>query len=107
MMNESVRRVSELLPWSLKLHLLHVIKGTVCADMYQRGEFCTFEKDEYVNLICDQLRMIDRRIVMQRLTGDGKREDLVSPLWSIRKFEVLNAIDAEMTRRNAVQGDMA
>ena len=51
--------------------------------------------------------MIDKRIVMQRLTGDGKREDLVSPLWSIRKFEVLNAIDAEMSRRGAMQGDKA
>lgn len=107
MMNESVRRVSELLPWSLKLHLLHVIKETVCAEMYERGEFSTFEKDEYVSLVCDQLRMIDKRIVMQRLTGDGKREDLVSPLWSIRKFEVLNSIDAEMQRRGAVQGDRA
>ena len=107
MMNESVRRVSELLPWSLKLHLLHVIKDTKCAEMYERGEFKTFEKDEYVNLICDQLQMIDKRIVMQRLTGDGKRDELVSPLWSIRKFEVLNAIDAEMQRRGAMQGDKA
>ena len=107
MMNESVRRVSELLPWSLKLHLLHVIRGTECERMYNDGEFSTFEKDEYVSLICDQLEMIDKRIVMQRLTGDGKRDELVSPLWSIRKFEVLNAIDAEMTRRNAVQGDKA
>lgn len=107
MMNESVRAVSELLPWSLKLHLLHVIHGTECEKMYQRGEFSTFEKDEYVSLICDQLEMIDERIVMQRLTGDGKRDELVAPLWSIRKFEVLNAIDAEMTRRNAFQGDKA
>jgi len=107
MMNESVMQVSSLLPWSLKLHLLHVIRGTVCADMYERGEFRTFEKDEYVNLICDQLRLIDKRIVMQRLTGDGKRDELISPLWSIRKFEVLNAIDAEMERRNAFQGDKA
>ena len=106
-MNESVRRVSELLPWSLKLHLLHVIRGTECERMYNDGEFSTFEKDEYVSLICDQLEMIDKRIVMQRLTGDGKRDELVSPLWSIRKFEVLNAIDAEMTRRNAFQGDKA
>jgi len=75
--------------------------------MYERGEFRTFEKDEYVNLICDQLRLIDKRIVMQRLTGDGKRDELISPLWSIRKFEVLNAIDAEMERRNAFQGDKA
>ncbi len=105
MMNESVRAVSELLPWSMKLHLLHVIKGTRCAEMYEQGLFRTFEKDEYVNLVCDQLQMIDKRIVMQRLTGDGKREDLVSPLWSIRKFEVLNSIDKEMERRNAMQGD--
>lgn len=105
MMNESVCRVSELLPWSLKLHLLHVIKGTACEKMYNDGVFKTFEKDEYVSLICDQLQMIDERIVMQRLTGDGKRSDLVSPLWSIKKFEVLNAIDFEMERRRALQGD--
>ena len=60
--------------------------------------------DEYVNLICDQLEMIDNRIVMQRLTGDGKRSELVAPLWSIKKFEVLNAIDWEMERRNTLQG---
>ncbi len=107
MMNESVRQISALKPWSLKLHLLHVIKGTVCEKMYLEGKFKVFEKDEYVSLICDQLQMTDKSIVMQRLTGDGKREDLVSPLWSIRKFEVLNAIDAEMSRRNAFQGDKA
>lgn len=105
MMNESVMAVSGLLPWSIKLHLLHVIRGTRCAEMYEKGEFRTFERDEYVSLICDQLEMIDKRIVMQRLTGDGKREDLIAPLWSIRKFEVLNAIDKEMERRNAIQGD--
>lgn len=106
MMNESVEEVSGLLPWSMKLHLLHVIKGTVCEKMYNDGVFRTFEKDEYVSLVCDQLQRIDKRIVMQRLTGDGKRSELVSPLWSIRKFEVLNAIDWEMERRNATQGDL-
>lgn len=106
MMNESVGRVSELLPWSIKLHLLHVIRGTVCEKMYNEGRFSTFEKDEYVDLVCNQLRMIDKNIVMQRLTGDGKRDELVSPLWSIRKFELLNAIDAEMLTRDAYQGDM-
>ena len=105
MMNESVMAVSDLLPWSLKLHLLHVIRGTACEKMYNDGVFRTFEMDEYVSLICNQLRMIDKRIVMQRLTGDGKRSELVSPLWSIRKFEVLNAIDFEMERLDAVQGD--
>ncbi len=105
MMNESVMTVSDLLPWSLKLHLLHVIKGTACEKMYNDGIFSTFTQDEYVSLICSQLRMIDGRIVMQRLTGDGKRSELVSPLWSIKKFEVLNAIDFEMERLDALQGD--
>ena len=104
MMNESVMAVSDLLPWSVKLHLLHVIKGTVCEKMYLEGAFKTFEMDEYVNLICHQLELLDKRIVVQRLTGDGKRSELVSPLWSIKKFEVLNAIDHEMQRRNSYQG---
>ena len=104
MMMESVRQVSELKPWSLKLHLLHVIKGTVCERMYLNGDFDTFELDDYVNLICDQLEIIHPDIVIQRLTGDGVREELTAPLWSIKKFEVLNAIDKELLRRDSFQG---
>jgi len=104
MMMESVRRVAELEPWSLKLHLLHVIKGTVCERMFLEGAFETFEKEDYVNLICDQLEIIHPDTVIQRLTGDGVREELVSPLWSIKKFEVLNAIDKELERRDSFQG---
>lgn len=105
MMMQSVKTVSDMRPWSLKLHLLHVIRGTVCEKMYREGRFDVFEKEDYVDLICDQLEIIHPDIVMQRLTGDGERSELVAPLWSIRKFEVLNSIDAEMKRRNAFQGD--
>ena len=104
MMMESVKQVAALKPWSLKLHLLHVIKGTVCERMFLEGAFETFEKDDYVKLICDQLEIIHPDTVIQRLTGDGVREELVSPLWSIKKFEVLNAIDKELIRRDSFQG---
>ena len=104
MMMESVRQVSALKPWSLKLHLLHVIQGTVCEKMLSAGAFDTFDKDDYVSLICDQLEIIHPDTVIQRLTGDGVREELVSPLWSIKKFEVLNAIDKELSRRDSFQG---
>ena len=104
MMMESVRRVSELKPWSLKLHLLHVIKGTVCEKMYLNGDFETFELEDYVNLICDELEIIHPDTVIQRLTGDGVREELTAPLWSIKKFEVLNANDKELLRRDSFQG---
>lgn len=103
-MLESVRVVSALHPWSIKLHMLHVLSGTVCAAMYERGEFATFEKDDYVRLICDELEYIAPDIVIQRLTGDGARATLVAPLWSLRKFELLNAIDAEMKKRDSYQG---
>ncbi len=104
MMMQSVRCVSDMHPWSLKLHLLHIIKGTVCEKMYQNDNLEVFEKQDYVNLICDQLEVIDKDIVIQRLTGDGDRKTLVAPLWSIKKFEVLNAIDKTLLERNTYQG---
>ncbi len=105
MMMENVKVISDMKPWSLKLHLLHIIRGTVCEKMYLDGTLSVFEKDDYVGLICDQLEVCNKDIVIQRLTGDGDRKSLIAPLWSIRKFELLNAIDAEMTRRDAFQGD--
>ena len=104
MMLESVRTVSALKPWAVKLHLLHVLRGTVCEKMYREGRLTVFEKDDYVSLVCDQIECLDRSIVLQRLTGDGARETLVAPLWSMRKFELLNAIDRELERRESFQG---
>ena len=104
MMLETVRRVSQLPVHSIKLHLLHIIRGTRLADMYERGEFPAMELDEYVSLICDQLEMIPSDVIIQRLTGDGAKDDLIAPLWSLKKFCVLNEIDKEMRRRDSFQG---
>ena len=66
-----------------------------------------FSLDEYVSLVCDQLELLPASIVIQRLTGDGAKEDLIAPLWSLKKFVVLNEIDKELTRRNSWQGKYA
>jgi len=87
----------------VKIHLLHVNRGTELAEMYARGEVQLLERDEYVALVCDFLERLDPRISIHRLTGDGGR-DLISPLWSTAKFEVLNAIDNELERRGTGQG---
>jgi radical SAM protein (TIGR01212 family) len=87
----------------VKLHLLHVMRGTRLAEMYGRGEISVMERDDYVGLVCDFLELLDSRISIQRLTGDGGR-DLVAPLWSLAKFEALNAIDVELERRGTRQG---
>ena len=107
MMLESVRRTAELKPHTIKLHLLHVLKGTPLADMYERGEFNTLTREEYVDIIVDALEIIPEDIIIQRLTGDGGRDSLIAPLWSLKKFCVLNEIDKEMVRRNTYQGRCA
>ena len=88
----------------VKLHLLHVMKGTELAGMYLRGEVKVMDRDDYAGLVCDFLELLDQRILIHRLTGDGGRDNLVAPLWSLKKFEVLNQIDEEMERRGTRQG---
>ncbi|MDD2309783.1 MAG: TIGR01212 family radical SAM protein [Desulfuromonadaceae bacterium] len=88
----------------VKLHLLHVMKGTVLADMYGRGEVTVMCRDDYAGLVCDFLELLDPRILIHRLTGDGGHNNLIAPLWSLKKFEILNLIDAEMERRGTRQG---
>jgi radical SAM protein (TIGR01212 family) len=88
----------------VKLHLLHVMAGTRLAEMYARGEVDMLDRDGYVGLVCDFLERLDPRILIHRLTGDGGHDNLIAPLWSLKKFEVLNLIDAELERRGTWQG---
>ena len=104
MMIESARTVGELNPHCVKLHLLHILKGTVMAEQLERGEIRLLELDEYVDIIVRQLEVIPPQTVIQRLTGDGGRDSLIGPMWSLKKFEVLNAIDKAMAERGTWQG---
>ena len=104
MMLESVSEVAKLKPHAIKLHLLHVLKGTKLAEMYLNNEFKTLSREEYVDIIVDALELLPKETIIQRLTGDGGKDDLIAPLWSLKKFCVLNEIDKEMVRRNTYQG---
>ena len=104
MMVETAREVGKLRPDFVKLHLLHIIKGTKIAEEFERGEFSLMTLPEYVSVICDQLEVLPQETVIQRVTGDGKKEDLIGPMWSLKKFVVMNEIDKEMVRRNSCQG---
>ncbi len=88
----------------IKLHLLHVMMGTKLAEMYERGEITVMGRDEYAGLVCDFLERLDPKILIHRLTGDGGHDSLVAPLWSLKKFEILNLIDSELARRSTRQG---
>ena len=104
MMVETAREVGKLNPDFVKLHLLHIIKGTKIAEEFERGEFPLMTLPEYVSVICDQLEVLPQETVIQRVTGDGKKEDLIGPMWSLKKFVVMNEIDKELVRRNSCQG---
>lgn len=106
MMMENVQRtVTESDIQGIKLHLLHLMTKTKMMRDYAEGRLQLMEQDAYVNLICDQLEIIPKDIIIHRLTGDAPRDTLIGPMWSLNKWEVLNAIDTEMARRNSYQGE--
>lgn len=104
MMLETARQLSWLELHSIKIHLLHVLKGTELAQMYERGEFEVMGLEEYVKTVCDQIELLPKELIIQRVTGDGAKDELVAPLWSLKKFCVMNEIDKELGRRNSYQG---
>lgn len=103
-MLETAKALAELPVQGVKIHLLHVLSGTPLALMYERERFPLLAKDEYVSLVADILEILPPETIIHRLTGDGPPEQLIAPLWSRKKWEVLNAIDAELERRESWQG---
>lgn len=104
MMLESARAVASLNPHCVKLHLLHVLKNTRLAQMYLNGEFNLMTLKDYVETVVGQLELFPEETVIQRLTGDGGRDALIGPEWSLKKFVVLNEIDKLMLKLDTYQG---
>ncbi len=104
MMLQTVREIAKQRPWCIKIHLLHILKGTRMAEEYAAGEFETLTLPEYADIVCDQLELLPPDTVVQRVTGDGMAEELIAPLWSRKKFVVMNQIDKELYRRDSWQG---
>jgi len=95
-MLESIRYAVKAGIDGIKLHELFVVKNTKLAVMYNDGLFDTLSFDAYVNLIVKALEILPKNIVVHRLTGDAPRDLLISPLYSIKKFHILNAIDKHL-----------
>lgn len=104
MMMETAHEVAKLKPDFLKIHLLHILKNTRLAAEYEKSGFDVMSRDEYVKTVCDQLEILPPETVIERVTGDGAKYDLIAPLWSLKKFVVMNEIDKELVRRDSYQG---
>ncbi len=104
MMLETARTIGKMDIQALKIHMLFVIENTALATMYNRGDFELLSRDEYIEIVSEQLALIDEKIVIERLTGDGNPEDLIAPMWSLRKVTILNDIDKYMKEHDLYQG---
>ena len=103
-MLETVQYLNNLNIWGIKIHMLHILKDTSIANLYEKEKFHVLSKDEYVDIVCDQIELLNENIVINRLTGDPKIDDLIEPFWLTKKFCVLNDIDKELVKRNSYQG---
>lgn len=118
-MLESVRFLNTQDIHGVKLHLLHVLEGTDLGELYKKGlkkekhskvplnDFLYYEPmtlDEYADLVCDGVGSLRPDIVIHRLTGDGPKKLLLSPLWSGDKKKVLNTINRRLEERDITQG---
>ena len=104
MMLETVKYLNKLNIQGIKIHMLHILKNTKLNDLYNKEKFHVLTKDEYVDIVSSQIELLKPEIVIHRLTGDPKLDDLVEPKWLIKKFIVLNDIDKELKKRNTYQG---
>ena len=103
-MLESAKAVAKLKPDMVKLHLLHVLRGTPLCDLYMQKKYTPMEQGEYVDIVCDQIEWFAPQTVIARVTGDAPADLLAAPLWSRRKTAVSNDIDKELYRRGTYQG---
>ena len=103
-MLQTVREVAKLCPDQIKIHLLHVLRGTRLAEMYENGECTPLEREHYISLVVRALELLPRDTVIARLTGDGMGEDLLAPDWSRKKVSVINDIDKMMYGMDTYQG---
>lgn len=94
--------IAESGAWGIKIHSLHIIKGTPLEKLYEDKKFKIFTLDEYVDIVVTILKFLPDKMVVHRVTGDGKKDEVIEPKWSLNKRKVLNEIEKELKKRESV-----
>ena len=105
-MLNTVKYLNTLDIQGINIHMLSILKDTAIEELYKKEKFPLLTKEEYIDIVISQLELLRKEIVIHRITGDPKIDDLVEPDWLTKKFCVLNDIDKEMVRRNTYQGKL-
>ncbi len=101
---ETISYLNKLGVSGVKLQLLHVLENTDLATFYRNAKMDVLSYDEYIDLLVECIAHLDPSIVIHRLTGDGPKELLVAPTWSLNKRKVMNELNHRLKELNIVQG---
>lgn len=104
MMLETVRYLAKGVADGIKLQLLHILNGTDLARIYRNTPFPVLSMEEYLDLVIDCVELLPPDMTIHRITGDGPKKLLLSPLWSGNKRLVLNSLHRRFKERNTWQG---
>jgi len=104
-MLNTIHHINKLDIQGIKIHLLHIMKNTRLGNMFSNKPFKILSLEEYVDITVEQIKILDPKIIIHRLTGDSPKELLIEPLWSLKKFVVINEIDKLLRSKNSCQGE--
>lgn len=104
MMLETINFLNQCDIQGIKIHSLYILENTILGKIYHTNPFPILSLEEYVDIVTEQLALLRADIVVHRINGDAPKEDLIAPLWSQKKFIVMNEIDKEMKKRDYYQG---
>jgi len=105
-MIKTIEHINALDIQGVKIHMLHITKNTALAHEYNQSPFELLDLRSYVEIVVDQIRRLNKDIVIQRVTGDASKDDLIAPMWTLKKFVVMNEIDKLMRKKGLFQGDL-
>ena len=105
-MINTVKFLSHLPIDGIKIHMLHVINNSPLGKLYKEKPFPLLTLEEYVEIVVAQLRLLPPNVVIHRITGDADKNELLAPMWTLKKFVVMNEIDKLMRKENYYQGDL-
>lgn len=106
MMLETARRTAEMKPDAVKIQMLHIIEGTLLAEIYEKEPFPLLTREEYIDITVKQLELLPPETVIERITGDGDKSKLIAPKWSADKISVLGGIDKRQSELDSWQGKL-
>jgi len=90
---------------AIKIHMLHIVSNTKLESIYKEKPFRLLSRDEYIDIVIKQLRLLKPEVIIERLTGDPVKDDLIEPSWVLNKTTILNDIDKKMRKIDCYQGD--